>query len=554
MSKNTEIAGAAQPGRRRSRNWIAAAAVVFLAAAGGGAWYAYYGHGHGGAENPVVAGEKYTCGMHPWIIQDKPGNCPICGMTLTRIAEQPGPGVPAAAPGSGAAEFFGSEDRGRAARATEDDGAAAREGPATQHGGRKILFYRSPMNPAVTSPAPARDEMGMDYVPVYADEMGAPEGGADPGAAGAAGPRAGAGAAVEGLATIRVGEEALRLSGVQTAAATRETVRRTVRTVGIVVPDETRVRHVHTKVEGWVEKLYTNFTGEVVRQGQPILSLYSPQLLTTQEEFLKARETAAKFATSASPDVRSLGAELQQSARRRLELFDVPKSFIDQVERTGTAQRNVILNAPLSGYVTAKDVFEGQKVEPGMDLFTVTDLSRVWIEADLYEYEAGTVKVGQEATLALAYQPYVRLTGQVAFVFPYLSAESRTLKVRFEFPNPELVLKPQMYADVSLALATAQGVAIPDSALIDTGVRRVVFVETAPGTFEPREVKIGVRGEGRAQVLAGVGEGEKVVIRANFLLDSESRLRAALTQMAAAAAGQGRPSGPGPTDGAGASR
>ncbi|MBI5016230.1 MAG: efflux RND transporter periplasmic adaptor subunit [Deltaproteobacteria bacterium] len=506
MSDDIEIPAAPAPKKRPARaGLVVAAAAVLLVAAGGGAWYAGL-FGSRGTEKTIAGkAEQYTCGMHPWIISDKPGECPICGMKLTKIEEQPAAATPAA-PKSEADEFF------------SDAGGSAPEKTAAK-GERKLLFYRNPMNPAVTSPTPAKDEMGMDYVPVYSDEVGAPA----------------AGGGVEGLATIRVGEEALRLSGVQTASATRETVRRTVRTVGIVVPDETRIRHVHTKIEGWVEKLYTNFTGEVVRQGQPILSLYSPELLATQEEFLKAKETAAKFAGSRSPDVRSLGEELQHSARRRLELFDVPKSFIAQLEKTGAIQRSVTLNAPTSGFVTAKDVFEGQKVEPGMELFSVTDLSRVWIEADLYEYEAGAVKVGQEATLALAFQPGVQLKGRVAFVFPYLSPETRTLKVRFEFPNPNMVLKPQMYADVTLSLAAAQGVTIPDSAMIDTGVRKVVFVETSPGSFEPREVKVGVRGEGKAQVLAGVKEGEKVVVKANFLLDSESRLRAALTKMSGGA-------------------
>jgi multidrug efflux pump subunit AcrA (membrane-fusion protein) len=287
---------------------------------------------------------------------------------------------------------------------------------------------------------------------------------------------------------------------------------------------------VQTKVEGWVEKLYVNVTGQAVSKGQPLLSIYSPELLATQEEFLRAREAARKFSASSSPDVKSLGDDLLRSARRRLELFDVPPSFIEQLDKTGTPLRSVTLNAPAGGYVTTKDVFEGQKVEPGMELFSVTDLSRVWIEADLYEYESSAVKVGQEATLTLTSDPGTPLKGKVTFVSPFLSPESRTLKVRFEFPNPKLVLKPQMYADVSLALASAKGVVIPDSAILDTGLRKVVFVEVSQGVFEPREVQTGVRGEGKAEILAGVAEGEKVVIKANFLLDSESRLRAALTK------------------------
>jgi RND family efflux transporter MFP subunit len=437
--------------------------------------------------------------MHPWIITDKPGECPICGMTLTRIEPEPQAAKGAAPAGKSEADAFFDEEEG------------AKE--------RTLLFYRNPMDPMITSPVPAKDSMGMDYVPVYADEVGAP----------------GAGAPA-GLVTVRVGEEGIRVAGVQTAAAVRDRISRTVRTVGIVTPDETRIRHVHTKTAGWVEKLHVSFTGQLVEKGEPILSLYSPELLASQEEFLRARETAAKFAASGSESVRRLGQELLSSARRRLELFDVPESFLADIERTGEPRRAVTLDAPSSGFVTAKAIFEGQQVEPGSELFAVTDLSRVWIEADVYEYEASAVRLGQQAVLTLPYQAGLRLTGRVAYVYPYLNPESRTLKVRFEFQNPDLVLKPAMFADVTLALETGEGVVVPDSAIMDTGVRRVVFVETSSGTFEPREIRVGVRGDGRAEVLSGVAEGEKVVVRANFLLDSESRLRAALTKMSGASA------------------
>jgi Cu(I)/Ag(I) efflux system membrane fusion protein len=465
--------------------------------------------------------DKYTCAMHPQIISDKPGSCPICGMDLVKIeAAPPGkttaglatPSAPAASapPAKNELEDLFSEPK-----------AATPSKPAKE---RTILFYRNPMDPTITSPKPAKDEMGMEYVPVYSDEI-PPTAGESSTVTSAPNP------GVEGLATIRVGEEALKLSGVQTAQARQETVKHTVRTVGIVVPDETLVRHVHTKVKGWIESLSTNFTGQNVKQGDPLLSIYSPELLATQEEFLSAKKAAANLAKSASPAVKAMGQELLKSARQRLELFDVPQKFIDQLEKSGTPKRDVTLEAPISGFVTAKGVYEGQQVEPGMELFTITDLSHVWIEADLYEYEAGLVKVGQEATLTLAYEPGTSFKGTVAYVYPYLSPESRTLKVRFDFPNPTLTLKPQMYVNVSLALAQAPGVTIPDSAVIDTGVRQVVFVETAAGTFEPRQVKVGVRGGGKVQIVSGIKDGEQVVVKANFLLDSESRLRAALNKV-----------------------
>lgn len=376
---------------------------------------------------------KYTCGMHPFIISDKPGTCPICGMTLTRI----------------------------------DEG-----------------------NPAT-------------------------------------------GPAVEGYSTVRVGAESLRISGVQTARAVREKISRSVRAVGNVVPDETRVRRVQTKTEGWIEKLHVSFTGQAVTKGQPLLDIYSPELVASQREYLVALQMHERMKGNPYPEEKDMAEQLVQSSRRRLELFDVPQEFMEELVKTGKPARAVTLNAPVSGYVTAKEVFAGMRVMPGMELFTVTDLSRIWIEADLYEYEARSVRQGQEAVLAPAGDPGLRLKGRVAYVYPTLSPESRTIKARFEFPNQGMRLKPGMYADVSLNLAAETGVSIPDSALLETGVRQIVFVDQGGGNFEPREVKVGVRGDGKAQILSGVKEGEMVAVRANFLLDSESRLKAALAGMTA---------------------
>jgi multidrug efflux pump subunit AcrA (membrane-fusion protein) len=500
--------------RRQIPAWKAAGLALALSAATGAVvWFVAHpggdGHRHAAtvADNGAPAqADKYTCGMHPFIISDKPGNCPICGMALTKV----------------------------------EGGAAARR-PAAK-GERKVLFYRNPMNAMVTSPVPMKDEMGMDYVPVYEDEAagGAP-----------------AGSLPEGYGALASGAETLRLAGVRTAPAIRERIARSVRTVGIVVPDESRVRRVQSKIDGYVEKLFVNATGQVVRKGQPLLSLYSPELLASQQEYVKARETSKKFSASASDDVRALGDELLEASRRRLELFDVPRPAIEELERTGRPTRTVTLVAPVSGYVTGKEVFEGTKAGPGMELLTVTDLSRVWIEADLYETEAGSARVGMPATLTLPSDPGVRLKGRVSFVYPVLTADSRTLKVRFEFPNPGMKLKPQMYADVSIDMAAATGVTIDDSAIIDTGVRRIVFVETGNGTFEAREVTVGVRGDGKAQILSGVREGERVAIGANFLLDSESRMRAALTKMTgapAAAPAKGAPAPPSGHEGHGGAR
>ena len=513
MPENSEEKAAAGPGKgaresgggRKSILFPVLSAILALLLAGVVAFYnvpAFHRllHPHGGGDNTAKTADKYTCGMHPFIISDKPGTCPICGMALTKIEGTQAPGGT----------------------------TAASAGPAGQPSGgaRKILFYRNPMNPNVTSKTPAKDEMGMDYVPVYEDEAKGGGSGAD---------------LPEGYATVLVGMEKVRMAGIQSAPAVRETISHPVRAVGIVVPDERRVRRVQSKVEGWIEKLYTNFTGQMVTKGQPLLEIYSPDLVATQREYLLSKAGEDRMKESPYQDAREMSSALAQAARTRLKLFDVPESFIEELERTGKVRRTVTLNAPVSGYVTGKEIFEGTRVMPGMDLLTVTDLSRVWIEADLYEYEAQAVRVGQTALLETVAEPGAKLKGRVAFIYPTFSPETRTLKVRFDFPNPGLRLKPQMYANVSLDLHSVTGVVVPDSALIETGVRVIAFVDAGGGSFEPREVKVGVRGNGKAQILSGVKAGEKVAVGANFLLDSESKLRAALTKMTGPASAPSQP-------------
>jgi RND family efflux transporter MFP subunit len=393
----------------------------------------------------------------------------------------------------------------------------ARPAGTASTGGRKVLYYRNPMDPTVTSPVPAKDSMGMDYVPVFADEAPASAG------------------TVPGLAPIDVGAEGLRMTGVQTAPAVREHLMRTVRTVGTVMADEGRVRHVHTKISGWVEKLYVNFTGQVVRQGEPLLTIYSRELLASQEEFLRAKDAAARFAGSDIPEVRKGGEDLVLAARRRLQLFDVPEGQITELERTGKPQRTVTLPSPVGGFVTTKETFEGQEIDPSMDLFTISDLSHVWIEADFYEYEARAIRLGETGRLKLPYDSGKTLTGRISYVYPTVNPDTRTLRVRFDFPNPGFALKPAMFADVELDVDSGPGLVIPDSAVIDTGERQVVFVETAAGRFEPRLVQVGARSGGRAQILSGLSAGDQVAIRANFLLDSESRLRAVIAGLGARA-------------------
>lgn len=443
--------------------------------------------------------KTYTCPMHPEFLTDDPNErCPKCGMQVVEkgVTDQRSSVSPQGEPTNPTTSTVRAPERMR-----------------TTGGGRKVLYYRNPMNPKVTSPIPMKDEMGMDYVPVYTDE---------------AAPAAGS---VAGMAPVEISLDGIRLSGVQTAPAIVERVARSARTVGSVTADETRIRHVHTKIAGWVEKLFVNFTGQLVQKGQPILSIYSQELLASQQEFLQARESAAKFAASELPEMHRGGEELLQASEQRLRLLDVPEDFIEELKRTGQPKRAVTLLAPASGFVTAKEIFEGQQIEPSMELFGITDLSRIWIEADIYEYEAREVHVGQEAKVTLPYDPSRKLTGCVTFVYPTLNPESRTLRVRLEFANPNFALKPGMFANVELPLDATEGVVVPESAVIDTGERQIVFVSLGGGRFEPREVKLGVRSSGKAQVLSGIAAGDQVVTRANFLLDSESQLRAAIAGM-----------------------
>lgn len=385
----------------------------------------------------------YTCPMHPDYISDKPGTCPICGMTLVPLKAE----------------------------------APKQQAPGHQH---------QAMPP-------------------------------------------GAEAAPQGLAPVHTEDERAQLAGVRTVEAVSETLSTTVRAVGNVVPDEARVRHVTSKVGGWVDKLYVNAVGQLVRAGQPLLELYSPELLATQEEYVRALRSAEELSKSSVPEVRRGAEDLASAARRRLELFDVPPDFIEQLRRTGTPQRTIVFRAPFGGYVSDKTVLEGHKIEPGEDLMTLTDLSRVWVSAQLYEAEAAAARVGRPATVTLPYDEATSLRGTVSLVYPTVDPQTRTIQVRLEFANAGLVLKPGMFVNVALERGRASGVVVPDSAVIDSGTRQVVFVEEAPGHFQPREVRVALRGDGHAVLAGGVKAGERVAVAANFLLDSESRLRGAAT-------------------------
>jgi RND family efflux transporter MFP subunit len=429
--------------------------------------------------------------MHPQIVADRPGDCPICNMRL----------VPAEA----------AEPKPRTERA---EGAA--------RGPRVILHYRSPADPGVTSDVPMQDAMGRDYVPVYSDEPGASRGAA-----------AGGGSTPEGYATIAIDPAKRQIIGLRLAAVERAPLRTTIRTVGRVAFDETRVHHVHTRYEGYVEQVFADFTGKAVRRGEPLASVYSPDLLATQEELLLALR-AARAADAAGADSAKAWA-LVEAARRRLALWEVGEADIERLERTLEPSVTLAVYAPISGVITGRVAFHGMRVGPDDALFDVADLSVVWVLADVYEYELPRVSLGQEASMTLAYLPGREWRGRVSYIYPTLDERARTAKVRLEFDNRDGDLKPGMFADVLIEGDARETLSVPDDAVLDSGLRKLVFVSHGEGRLEPREVGTGDRAAGRYEILRGLAEGESVAAGANFLLDSESRLRAAISAAASAA-------------------
>lgn len=445
---------------------------------------AIFQHQHSASQTTVVAPERKVLywydAMNPQHHYDKPGKAPD-GMDL----------VPQ----------YAEDNTSQGARTTN---------ASEPSGGRKILFWYDPMHPAYKSDKPGiAPDCGMQLVPKYADdEM----------------PKMPAG-------TVKIAPEKQQLVGVRTETVERQSLVRTVRTTGQLTSDETKLAHVHVKINGFIDKVYVDYVGQLVKKGQPLFTLYSPDLVATEEEYLIAKRGAKALGTSQFPEVSRGSESLLRSTRERLRLWDISDEQIKKLDETGEVTKTLTFYSPVSGFVTDRKAFPQTAITPDMDLYLITDLSTIWVNADVYEYEVPFVKVGQTADMQLSYYAGKTYTGKITYIYPTVDPVSRTVKVRIEFSNRNFDLKPQMFANVQLKINYGKQIVVPQEAVMDSGDKQYVFVVHDGGIFEPRMIQMGAKLEGNVVVLSGVNAGETIVTSGNFLIDSESRLKSAMSGM-----------------------
>jgi membrane fusion protein, copper/silver efflux system len=396
------------------------------------------------------------------------------------------------------------------------EGNASQSASATstsEPGGvRKILFWYDPMHPAYKSDKPGTaPDCGMQLLPKYADDETAtlkmPAG------------------------TVKIAPEKQQLIGVRTATVERQSLVRTVRTTGQLTSDETKLAHIHVKVNGYIDKSYVDFVGQLVKKGQPLFTLYSPDLVATEEEYLIAKRGAKEMGASQFPDISQGSQSLLRSTRERLKLWDISDEQIRKLDETGEVAKTLTFYSPVSGFVTDRKVFPQTAVTPDMDLYVISDLSTIWVNADVYEYEVPFVKVGQTADMQLSYYAGRTYTGKITYIYPTVDPVSHTVKARIEFPNPNFDLKPQMLANVQLKINYGKQIVVPQEAIMDSGDNQYLFVVHDGGVFEPRAIQMGAKLEDNVVVLSGLNAGETIVTSGNFLIDSESRLKSAMAGM-----------------------
>jgi membrane fusion protein, copper/silver efflux system len=399
---------------------------------------------------------------------------------------------------------------------------------ATRHAaaaaaGRSVLYYVDPMHPAYRSDRPGiAPDCGMQLAPVYADDPARPR---QPDAAEPPPPDA-----------IRISPERQQMIGVRFATVEKGGATRAIRTVGKVAADETRIGHVHTRIDGWIERVFVDFTGDVVKKGEPMLTIYSPEMLASEQELLLAMRARDLMNANPLASAAQHGESLFDAAKRRLQLWDLSDDQIEQVLRTGQPIRSISVNAPMDGFVTERKAFPNQKVTPDSDLYTITDLSRVWIVADVFESDITSIAAGDAAYVTFANAGAPPLAARVNYIQPQVDPTTRTLQVRLDAANPGMRMKPDMFVNVEFGVARTPQLTVPSEAVLDTGDRQTVFVDLGNGYLEPRRVVVGERFGDKVAITQGLSAGERVVSSGTFLIDSESQL-----QSAAAAMGRPRP-------------
>jgi Cu(I)/Ag(I) efflux system membrane fusion protein len=386
----------------------------------------------------------------------------------------------------------------------DEDGTKAEPAAPPAKGKGKILYYRNPMGLPDTSPVPKKDSMGMNYIPVYENEEG------DDGK------------------TIKISPARVQKLGVESAAVERRTLDRTIRAVGTVQANERGLFVFNTKFDGWIDKLHVNATGETVHRGEPLMEVYAPDLVVAEQEYLLAWRALQRMAGASSAS-RAAAKQLADASLLRLQNWDISKDQLRQLEETGKVSRTLTLRSPADGVVLEKMAVEGMRFMAGEPLYRIADLSTVWLIAEVFEQDLGAIRQGQQATITVNSYQGATFSGKVDFIYPTVSHETRTGKVRVLVPNADQRLKPGMYANVALdaAIGDISVLAVPESAVIDSGVGQSVLVDRGEGRFEPREVKLGVHADRYYEVREGLKDGERVVTSANFLIDAESNLRAA---------------------------
>jgi membrane fusion protein, copper/silver efflux system len=375
-------------------------------------------------------------------------------------------------------------------------------GPSNQT--RKILYWYDPMHPAYRSDkAGIAPDCGMTLVPKYADE----------------------GTANLPAGTVIIPQDKQVLAGIRTAIVERKSLTRDIRTTAQIVADESRISHVHVKVGGYIDRVFVDYVGQLIKKGEPLFTLYSPDLVSTQEEYLIAKRGNATLGAAPFQDVAQGARSLLESTRQRMKLWDISDEQIKKLDDTGKVERDITFYSPVTGFVTDRKAFPQTSVTPDTELYTVSDLSSVWATADIYEYEVPFVHVGQQVRFSLSYYPGKSYSGKISYIYPTVDPQTRTVKVRVDIPNPDFLLKPQMFADAQLKVNYGVQILVPQEAVLDSGKEQQVFVVRDGGAFEPRRVTLGPAIDGNVAVLSGLKPGEKIVTSGNFLIDSESRMK-----------------------------